>query len=83
MGNCIRLLGQHNRICTVHGYRLPAVCILIKFLLPAVVHTLKTGDLTLLLKKKAFTGEGRGGARTVMGGTVCVQMDATFQQKSP
>lgn len=53
---------------------------LIKILLPAVVQTLKTDDLTLLLGKKAVTG---GGAPTVMSGTVVLtkqrcERDALF-----
>lgn len=57
MRNYIRLLGQHY--LSYLDYWLLAVCTLIKSCcyLPAVVHTLKTGDLTLLMKKKLLPGQ--------------------------
>lgn len=55
---CIRLLGQRHFIFT----RLPATSCQYtnKYSVPAVVHTLKTGDLALS-KKDGFTGEGEMG----------------------
>ena len=56
-----------STLCLVTGDRCLSTN---KYSVPAVVYTLKTGELTLFSRKKAVTGGGGGGAPTVMSGTV-------------